>query len=103
MGLLVERTTVLTETPVAFASQGTTLRGYLVSLAGGKARRPTVVMAHGTSATLRMGVLDYARVFARAGLAALVYDHRNFGCSDGEPRLEINPWIQCREIGRAHV
>ena len=87
---------MLTETSVAFASQGATLRGYLVTLAGGRARRPTVVMAHGTSATLRMVALDYARVFARAGLAALVYDHRNFGCSDGEPRREINPWIQCR-------
>jgi uncharacterized protein len=96
VGLLAGPAAVLTETPVAFASQGATLRGYLVTLAGGRARRPTVVMAHGTSATLRMGVLDYARVFARAGLAALVYDHRNFGCSDGEPRLEINPWIQCR-------
>jgi len=96
VGLLVEPTAVLTETKVAFASQGATLRGYMVTPAGGRARRPTVVMAHGTSATLRMGALDYARVFARAGLAALVYDHRNFGCSDGEPRLEINPWIQCR-------
>ena len=87
---------MLTETSVAFASQGATLRGVLVTLAGSGTRRPTVVMAHGTSATLRMVALDYARVFARAGLAALVYDHRNFGCSDGEPRLEINPWIQCR-------
>jgi hypothetical protein len=87
---------VLTETAVAFSSQGATLRGYLVTLAGGRARRPAVMMAHGTSATLRMAALDYARVFARAGLAALVFDHRNFGCSDGEPRLEINPWIQCR-------
>jgi hypothetical protein len=68
----------------------------MVTLAGSGTCRPTVVMAHGTSATLRMVALDYARVFASAGLAALVYDHRNFGCSDGEPRLEINPWIQCR-------
>jgi dienelactone hydrolase len=87
---------VLTETPVAFESQGATLRGYLVTRSGSGTRRPTVVMAHGTSATLRMVALDYARVFARAGLAALVYDHRNFGCSGGEPRQEINPWIQCR-------
>ena len=86
----------MTETEIAFTSQGATLRGYLVTRAGSRARRPAVVMAHGTSATLRMGALDYARVFARAGLAALVYDHRNFGCSDGEPRQEINPWIQCR-------
>ncbi len=68
----------------------------MVTRVGGGTRRPTVVMAHGTSATLRMVALDCARVSASAGLAALVYDHRNFGCSDGEPRLEINPWIQCR-------
>ena len=53
-------------------------------------------MAHGTSATFRMVAIEYARVFARAGLAALIYDHRNFGISDGAPRFEINPWIQCR-------
>ena len=49
-------------------------------------------MAHGTSATFRMVAIEYARVFARAGLAALIYDHRNFGISDGAPRFEINPW-----------
>lgn len=87
---------MLTETPVAFDSQGATLRGYLVTLSGSSTRRPAVVMAHGTSATLRMVALDYARAFARAGLAALIYDHRNFGGSGGEPRLEINPWVQCR-------
>jgi hypothetical protein len=38
----------------------------------------------------------YAEVFSRAGLAVLLYDHRNFGMSEGEPRQEINPWIQCR-------
>ncbi|MDE2080851.1 MAG: hypothetical protein KGI90_05820 [Burkholderiales bacterium] len=53
-------------------------------------------MAHGTSATVAMVAIDYARVFAHAGIAALVYDHRNFGRSGGEPRGEINPWVQCR-------
>ena len=38
----------------------------------------------------------YAEAFSRAGLAVLLYDHRNFGMSEGEPRQEINPWIQCR-------
>ena len=53
-------------------------------------------MAHGTSATIRMVADRYAEAFARAGLAALLYDHRNLGRSGGEPRQEINPWVQCR-------
>jgi alpha-beta hydrolase superfamily lysophospholipase len=53
-------------------------------------------MAHGTSATIQMVAIEYARAFAREGLAALIYDHRGFGRSGGEPRLEINPWVQCR-------
>jgi fermentation-respiration switch protein FrsA (DUF1100 family) len=36
----------------------------------------------------------YAEVFSRAGLATLVFDNRNFGASDGEPRDEIDPWQQ---------
>jgi len=87
---------MLIERPVSFLSEGATLRGFLIAASGAKQRLPTVVMAHGTSATIQMAAIEYARVFARAGLAALIYDHRNFGRSDGEPRLEINPWVQCR-------
>lgn len=84
------------EAPVAFPSQGSTLRGWMLSPARPESRLPTVIMAHGTSATLQMVAIEYARAFARAGLAVLLYDHRGFGSSDGDPRLEINPWIQCR-------
>ncbi len=84
------------EAPIEFASEGATLRGYLLTRGDAEHRRPAVIMAHGTSATIKMVAIEYARAFARAGLAVLIYDHRNFGSSDGEPRLEINPWIQCR-------
>jgi hypothetical protein len=53
-------------------------------------------MAHGTSATISMVIDRYAEVFRDAGLAVLLYDHRNFGGSGGEPRQEINPWVQAR-------
>jgi hypothetical protein len=33
----------------------------------------------------------FAEAFASAGLGAIVFDNRNFGASDGEPRQEINP------------
>ncbi len=81
--------------PVEFPSQGATLRGrlYRPSTPG---TVPVVVMAHGTSATIPMTADRYAEVFRMAGLAVLLYDHRNFGISGGEPRLEINPWIQAR-------
>lgn len=61
-----------------------------------KEKTPIVIMAHGTSATVNMVADKYADVFCRSGLAVLLYDHRNFGKSEGEPRQEINPWIQCR-------
>ena len=87
---------MLTEHPVAFPSEGATLRGLLISADARPRRQPLVVMAHGTSATIQMVAIEYARVFARAGLAVLIYDHRNFGRSEGTPRQEINPWTQCR-------
>lgn len=86
----------LRERAVEFTSEGATLRGFLITAASGSVPRPCVVLGHGTSATVQMVAIEYARSFARAGLAALIYDHRNLGFSDGEPRGEINPWVQCR-------
>lgn len=82
--------------PVAFDSEGAVLRGFLYRAQQGKPPYPIVVMAHGTSATISMVADRYAEVFAAAGISVLLYDHRNFGSSDGEPRQEINPWVQCR-------
>ena len=84
------------EQAVEFLSEGALLRGVLLTPEGSAGRLPVVVMAHGTSATFTMVAIEFARVFARHGLAVLIYDHRNFGRSDGEPRQEINPWLQCR-------
>jgi len=53
-------------------------------------------MAHGTSATITMTTDRYAEAFQESGFAVLLYDHRNFGKSGGEPRQEINPWVQAR-------
>lgn len=43
----------------------------------------------------------FAEMFAAAGLNALVYDHRNLGASDGEPRQEMDPWAQVRDYRSA--
>jgi fermentation-respiration switch protein FrsA (DUF1100 family) len=44
---------------------------------------------------------SFAEVFSAAGLGALVFDNRNFGASDGEPRQEIDPWAQVRDYRHA--
>jgi fermentation-respiration switch protein FrsA (DUF1100 family) len=82
---------------VEFPSQGATLRGRLyLSPAPGRPC-PVVVMAHGLSATIGGMTADrYAEVFRDAGFAVLLFDHRNFGVSDGEPRQQINKWVQAR-------
>jgi len=83
------------ERHVEFPSQGAILRGrlFLPSQAGDPP--PIVVMAHGYSATATGMVADrYAEVFRRAGMAVLLYDHFGFGRSGGEPRQQIDHWLQ---------
>jgi alpha-beta hydrolase superfamily lysophospholipase len=54
---------------------------------------PVVVMAHGLSGTRRDRLGPFAERFAAAGFAALVFDHRGFGDSGGEPDL-FDPQMQ---------
>ena len=81
---------------VEFPSEGATLRGRFYYREHAARPAPIVIMAHGTSATITMVVDRYAEVLCAAGLCVLLYDHRNFGLSGGEPRQQINPWIQAR-------
>ena len=86
---------------IEFDAEGVTLRGWFYPAAGAGGPAPTVVMAHGYSAVKEMYLDAFAEVFAAAGLNALVFDNRNFGASDGEPRLEIDPWAQVRDYRHA--
>jgi len=45
-----------------------------------------VVLAHGWTGVREQRLDAYAERFADAGLAALVFDYRHFGASEGEPR-----------------
>lgn len=76
---------MILEREVEFQSQGVTCRGLFVRPeTGGPA--PLVVLGHGLGAVYEMRLDAYARVFASAGYAALTFDYRRFGRSDGEPR-----------------
>jgi fermentation-respiration switch protein FrsA (DUF1100 family) len=58
-------------------------------------------MTHGFTAVKEQCLDKYAEVFANAGLGVLVYDHRNFGASDGTPRQEIDGVAQARDYRHA--
>ena len=73
---------------------GVTLRGWHYKASGVEGPAPTVIMAHGFTATREIYLDSFAEVFAAAGLGVIVYDHRNFGVSDGSPRGHADPWAQ---------
>ena len=86
---------------IEFDAEGTILRGWFYRPDEGEGPFPTIVMAHGISCVKEMYLAEYAEVFTAAGFACVVYDNRNFGSSDGEPRQELDPWVQIRDYRHA--
>ena len=64
-------------------------------------RRPAIVMAHGWAAVKEMYLDDYAARFASHGFVVTVFDYRNFGASEGEPRQHIDPAMQLEDYKNA--
>lgn len=67
---------------------------------------PIVVMDHGLSGTRRDRLGAFAERFAAAGAAALVFDHRGFGDSGGEPdhfdpARQLEDWLAAIDCARA--
>jgi len=62
---------------------------------------PAVVMAHGFGAVKEMYLEPFARRFATAGIAALVFDYCGFGASGGEPRQRVLPPEQMEDYRNA--
>jgi uncharacterized protein len=88
---------------VEFVSRDVLLRGWLYRPPDedGTHRHPAIIMSHGWGATKEMYLDDFAGSFAAAGFTVLVYDNRNFGESEGEPRQEIQPWLQIEDYQHA--
>jgi fermentation-respiration switch protein FrsA (DUF1100 family) len=86
---------------VEFVSEGDTVRGWLYRPDNHSGRRPAVVLAGGWCYVRELVMPLYAEAFARAGIAALVFDYRRLGASDGEPRQHLDPWAQIRDYQNA--
>jgi dipeptidyl aminopeptidase/acylaminoacyl peptidase len=87
---------------VEFSSDGVTLRGWLY-LPERRDERPVpaVVLAGGWCYVRELVMPHYAASFVAAGLAALVFDYRNLGVSDGLVRQHLDPWAQIRDYQNA--
>ena len=86
---------------VEFKSRGVACKGWLYTPEKGKAPFPVVVMAGGWCYVKEIVMPHYAEMFAKAGLASILFDYRNFGESGGEPRQHINPYEQIEDYKNA--
>lgn len=85
-------------TDIHFNTQdGVKLSGWLYLPEDAHGPYPAIVMAHGFTAVKEQYLDKYGEAFAKAGLAALIYDNRNFGASEGMPRQEVDPVLQVRD------
>ena len=85
---------------VEFTSAGDIVRGHLYKPEG-DGPFPIVVMAGGWCYVKELVQPYYAAAFVRAGCAALVFDYRRFGDSDGTPRQHLDPWDQIEDYKNA--
>ena len=86
---------------VEFLSEDAIVRGWLYRPEGATGDVPAVVLAGGWCYVRELVMPYYAEAFAAAGIAALVFDYRNLGVSDGEPRQHLDPTAQIRDYHNA--
>lgn len=82
---------------IEFKSEGITLRGWFYT-PDADLPAPCIIMTHGFSALKEHYLDKFASRFASSGMCVLVYDNRNFGTSDGLPRLEVDPIAQTNDM-----
>jgi dienelactone hydrolase len=86
---------------VSFDSNGSAIAAVLYRPIDSATILPCVVLAHGFSGTMDWIVPEFAASFACGGIAALVFDYRYLGKSEGEPRQFISTPRQCDDLRRA--
>jgi uncharacterized protein len=90
-----------TRQDIEFDADGTPIRGWLYRPSSAAEPVALIVVAAGYACVKEMHMDKFAEAFARAGLAALVFDFRNLGASGGTPRQELNPWQQIEDYRHA--
>ena len=76
---------------IEFDSEGTSIRGWLYRPEDAADDVPAVVLAGGWCYVRELVMPYYAEAFAANGVAALIFDYRNLGSSDGDLRQHLDP------------
>jgi len=79
----------------SFESGGLRCAGTLLLPEHGE-RPPVIVMAHGF-AGVRAMLMPHAQRFVEAGYAVYLFDYRNFGDSEGQPRHWVDPFRHLKD------
>jgi fermentation-respiration switch protein FrsA (DUF1100 family) len=86
---------------IEFPSRGETVRGWLYTPDSADGPFPVVVMAGGWCYVKELVQPRVAEEFVAAGIAAVLFDYRNFGASDGARRQHIDPAAQIEDYQNA--
>lgn len=87
-------------TEVEFDSCGEKIKADLYKPEG-EGPFPVVVMAGGWCYVKELRQPQYAEEFVKRGFAALIFDYRRMGASEGAPRQHIDPWDQIEDYKNA--
>lgn len=87
-------------TEIEFQSGGLMVRGWL-RVPDGAGPHPLVILAHGLGGLKEWDIPAVADALFGAGIAALAFDYRNFGDSDGTPREEVDHCGQIEDFQNA--
>ena len=74
------------------------IRADLYTPETGEGPWPVVVMGGGWCYVKELIMPEYAKYFIDQGIAALIFDYRHSGASDGMPRQHLDPWKQIRDF-----
>lgn len=90
------------EKNIEFYSDGSKIKGilYLPDDPGENEKIPGIVLCHGFAGVKELLLPPYAQAFSENGFAALVFDYRGFGESEGE-RGKLAPYFQVTDIRSA--
>ena len=88
-------------TDVSFKSDGMECRGWLFLPDGATGPVPAIVLCDGATGVKEILTGSWAEDFSRRGFAALAFDYRYSGESEGQPRGTIYPHLQLDDVRAA--